>query len=359
MNYKVKESAWNRDLNEILAAQLPWENFSGRRVLVTGATGFLGNFIVRFLLYLNKKRLLDKPVQVFAMVRNIEKSKLVFSDLIDDNNLDVVEWDLNNFEVPRFRGLNYVFHCASQASPKFYGTDPVGTALPNSLGTIALLKSLDFNNEDIERFVFISSSEVYGDLSSSSSIKETDFGFIDPAERRSCYSESKRFGETIVNAWSFQYDTPVVTLRPFHTYGPGLSEFDGRVFSDFAFNVIKNEDIVIKSDGTAQRAFCYATDALIGIFYAVFKGEERGAYNLANPGANLTVKDLAYLMISLDSQKNSKVIFDNVSQGDKYLKSEIKYNIPNVDKLKNLGWTPTVDPVEGFKRMINAYEKIE
>ena len=135
--------------------------------------------------------------------------------------------------------IDFIIHAASQASPKFYGKDPVGTINANVIGTINLLELAKRNK--VEKFLYFSSSEVYGNLNEEDiPTKEDKFGSIDPCNVRSCYSEGKRAGETICISWKHQYSIPVVIVRPFHTYGPGMDLNDGRVYADFIKNIVYN-----------------------------------------------------------------------------------------------------------------------
>ena len=99
-----------------------------------------------------------------------------------------------------------------------------------------------------------------------------DYGYLDPLNSRSCYAESKRMGETICISWHHQFNIPVKIVRPFHTYGPGMIDGDGRVSADFVFNIINNHDLVIKNNGRARRAYCYIKDAVLGYIYVLLYG---------------------------------------------------------------------------------------
>ena len=144
--------------------------------------------------------------------------------------------------------IHFIVHAASQASPKYYGTDPVGTLSANVLGTYHLLNLAATHR--VEAFLFFSSGEVYGQVAPERiPIRETDYGYLDPTDVRSCYGESKRMGETMCVAWAHQFGVPAKIVRPFHTYGPGMRLDDGRVFADFVADIVHDRDIVLKSDG--------------------------------------------------------------------------------------------------------------
>jgi dTDP-glucose 4,6-dehydratase len=156
-------------------------------------------------------------------------------------------------------------------------------------------------------------------------------------------------------AWHQQYDLPTYIVRPFHTYGPGLQADDGRVFADFAYNVIRGEDIVMMSNGSARRAFCYASDAIAGFFTVLLNGQPATPYNVANPAGELSVMELAELLVGLYPEKRLKVE-RRLPPGDRnYMSSTFSRLIPDVRRLSGLGWSVQVAPNQGFRRMIEAH----
>lgn len=348
-------SAIERDVAEILQQDLPWENLSGANVLVTGAGGFIGSYCVRLLMALNQNQQTELPITVTAFVRDAERAKARFADYRHRPDFSIKEWDLSKIILPDTHGAEYIIHAASQASPRFYGLDPVGTLLPNSVGTAALLESLTRSGCG-KGFLFISSSEVYGSVNSETRLTETDYGIVDPATVRACYSESKRLGETTCLAWYHQYRLPTYIVRPFHVYGPGLLPKDGRVFADFVFNILQGENIIMNSDGSARRAFCYISDAVAGFFYVLLKGTPGMAYNIANPAGELSILELAQLLIDLYPEKKLEVQLAKLNNHSNYLTSHYSHLIPDVNRLSLLGWSPHISPKVGFQKMIRAYQ---
>jgi UDP-glucuronate decarboxylase len=211
------------------------------------------------------------------------------------------------------------------------------------------------SSEDPRGLLFVSTSEVYGEVPSSRALMEECYGVIDPTSIRSCYAEGKRFGESLCAAWYHQHKLPTYIVRPFHTYGPGLQEDDGRVFADFAFNVVRGEDIVMNSDGAARRAFCYVSDAITGFFTVLLAGEPAVPYNVANAAGELSVLELAELLVSLYPEKKLCVVRPRAASAAIRTHGISSELLPDTRRLAALGWRAKVEPAPGFRRMIDAY----
>jgi UDP-glucuronate decarboxylase len=339
------------DLQSITDFGLDWRSFSGKTVLVSGANGFLPAYMVETLLYLNETRTEEK-VKVLGIVRNRDRALARFAKYSQRSDLQLIVQDICQ-PVLLEEKIDYIIHAASQASPKYYGKDPVGTLSPNIIGTYYLLELARKNK--IDGFLFFSSSEVYGTLNEDQiPTREDYYGYVDPANVRSCYAESKRMGETMCVSWHHQYKVPVKIVRPFHTYGPGMRLDDGRVFADFAYDIVNDRDIVMKSDGSASRAFCYLADAVTGFFCVLLKGNNGEAYNVSNDNCQIRIIDLAAILVSLFPEKGLKVIRDEESIKEGYLKSKISQTCPDITKIKGLGWEPKYSIEDGFKRTIRS-----
>ena len=340
-----------KDLQTIIKSDLPWEKLYGKTVLITGANGFLPAYMVQTLLLLNENIGTDKLIKVIGLVRNIEKAKKKFESILDNNIFSLIVADIT-MPIVINEKIDFIIHAASQASPKYYGTDPVGTLSANTIGTFNLL-NLAVENY-VEKFLYFSSSEVYGTVANSNSIDENSYGLIDPTQVRSCYAESKRMGETMCVSFSSQYKVPVNTVRPFHTYGPGLSFDDGRVFADFVANIVRGEDIVMNSDGSSVRSFCYLADATVGFFTVLLKGENSASYNVGNPKESVSIAELADLLVDIYPDKKLRAIFNKVEK-EGYLKSNVSKVCPSIEKLISLGWEPNTNLKDGFKRTIDSF----
>jgi len=325
-----------QDLQYIIESPIiDWKRFANKTILITGANGMLASYTVETLLYLNNEVLKDNPCTVIALVRNAEKASKKFGE--NRKGLVKICQDVSSplYNIPK---VNFIIHAASLASPKYYNESPVDVLLPNIIGTKnTLALAYQFN---IEGYLFFSTGEIYNHM--------------DTLNIRSCYGESKRMGEVLCTSYHHQYKVPTKIARIFHTYGPGMDLEGGRVFEDFVKNIINNENIELKSDGSAIRQFCYIADATIAFFKILLDGESGQAYDVANNSQKISVRDLAEVMVNLYPEKNLNYSF--VPQDKAYLKSMTKEYIPDIYSINKLGWYPNITIEQGFKRTIESFE---
>jgi nucleoside-diphosphate-sugar epimerase len=347
----MDHSVIDLDFETIIEQDLPWEKFSGSTVLITGANGLIPSYMVDTLMFLNQRQLLDEPVHILALVRNEKYARERFSAYQDDTHLELLVQDVCE-PVHRIGNVDFIIHAASQASPKYYHVDPVGTLSANIMGTRNILEL--GREKSVQSFLFISSGEVYGEVTEACiPTRENDGGYLDPMSVRSCYAESKRMAETMCVCWHHQYGVPVKVARPFHTYGPGMKLDDGRVFADFVSNIVRRKDIVMTSEGRHIRSFCYLSDATAGFFTVLLKGKDAEAYNIGNPDAAISIAELAETLVSLFPEYGLTVV--RAERSTHYVQSTIEKNVPNISKAMELGWHPSIGIAEGFLRTINSY----
>jgi UDP-glucuronate decarboxylase len=347
MNPVIKQ-----DLARITQEPLVWENFAGSEVLITGASGFLPAYMVETLLFLNQHSL-STPARVTALVRNEERARERFAAYVGRDDLRLLVQDVSEPLRVSTR-FDYVVHAASNASPVAFMADPAGTISANVLGAYHLLNAAAHQGI-CKGFLYFSSGEVYGAVQPSSSpLREEDGGFLDPTDLRACYGESKRMGEAMAVAWARQYGVPTRIVRPGHTYGPGMRLDDGRVFADFVRDILRGGPIVMLSEGTARRAFCYLADATAAFFTILLKGEDGQAYNVLNPGAMTRITDLADRLAAL--YKNEGIHVERRARpASAYIPSTDQGTTVSIEKIAALGWRPTTTIEDGFQKTIESY----
>ena len=335
------------DLHRMSKANLPWQQLEGKTILVTGATGMLASYITWFLLYLREHHGID--VSVVALCRDKQKAEEYFGEYISKPYFRLLIQDV--CDTIKYEGkIDYVFHLAGNASPHFINSDPVGIMKANLLGTMNVMELA--RNKQTAKVLFASTREVYGKNEEAELLDEKAFGMLDPLDDRSCYPESKRAAEALLKSYYLQYGVGFNTVRIAHSYGPTMKlENDGRVMADLLGDAIAGRDIVLKSSGEAIRAFLYITDAVLGMFTVLFKGEVGEAYNLVNETEPISVRDLALLIASLKEDKQIKVV---VSEGTPKGYCTYRRTALDTSAIEQLGLQPQVALTDGIKMILSS-----
>lgn len=341
------------DIQTILVDKsIPWERFRNKSVLITGASGMLPVYMAYTILFLNKYE--GYNTHLYALVRNKERAMERFAEWIDDDNFILIVQDVSQ-PIELDAPVHYIIHAASQASPKYYSVDPVGTINANVLGTINTLNLA--KEKKAEGYLYFSSGDVYGIVPKDKiPYGEKDYGYIDLLNIHSCYGESKRMGEQLCAAYHHQYGVPTHIARIFHTYGPCMRLDDRRVFADFVGNILNNENIVLRTEGGAVRPFCYVSDAVRAYFKVLLDGEVASAYNIANTDEALSIRQLAEELVQIYPEKQLSVIIqkDENDVVTNAMKSPIECVLPDCTKVRELLWEPNVSAKEGFKRTLES-----
>lgn len=348
----MRNKVIEEDLKFITSSDIAWSRLEGKHILISGANGMLGSYMVETILFLNEEKFRRKS-KIYALVRNKERAMERFSHYKDREDLIFIIQDVCQAIVVN-DDINFIIHAASQASPKYYGKDPVGTLAANVLGTHHLLKLA--KEKGVESFLFMSSGEVYGDaLEGGVPLKEDIYGALDLLSKRACYAEGKRAGEAMCMAWLNQYEVPVKIVRPFHTYGPSMRLDDGRVFADFVSDIVNKRNIMMKSDGRAVRTFCYIADATVAFFTVLLKGKNGEAYNVGDENGKISIRDLAKMLVQMFPERKLRVEINEAAKTEGYVKSESMQQLPDTTRLRSLGWKPRFSLQEGFRRTINSF----
>jgi len=356
------EQVVTEDLDYILkqlADELP--ALSGKRVLITGGAGFLGYYLVQSLLHWND-RSSAKPVSVDVFDNFSRGMPQWLSDLSSNPELRLVRHDITDPLPADFGPYEFVIHAASIASPIYYRQHPLETMDANVNGLRSLLDwSLQQQGSDnpVEGFLYFSTSEIYGDPSPDNiPTSETYRGNVSCTGPRACYDESKRYGETLCVSFAGVHDVPVRIARPFNNYGPGLKITDGRALPDFASNVLKDKDIVLYSDGSPTRTFCYVADAVVGYFKILIRGRNGEPYNIGTDDDEMSIRGLADLVVKTAGDLfdyDGSVVFENSSDAE-YLTDNPNRRCPVIDKArKELAYDPGIGLEDGIRRSLVWY----
>lgn len=334
------------DIENIIKSDLNWEKFKGTNVLITGASGMIGSYMLNTLVTLNNTR--DYEMSIYALVRNPDKIPDEIRTQIGIIQQSVVEPIVTDIK------FDYVIHTASPASPLIMRNDPVGTVAANTIGTFNTLNVAKQGSK--KGYLYISSREIYGQPYENQEIfSEDTYGFVDPLNVRSCYPEGKKAAETMCVCFKEQYGVNAKIARLAHTFGPGMPVDDGRVQADFLRNVINNEDIVLKSEGTAVRTYTYVGDAVLALFYILLNSEEM-VYNISSEESTVSIRQLAETLVEAYPERGLKLVFD-IPESDKNTGcAPFTLGILSSDKIRALGWTPIYGLKEGLMRTVQFLE---
>lgn len=335
------------DLKTIIAEDLSWEKLKNKTVMITGASGMVGSYMLYVLLMLNDEK--HYGIKVDAVMRNVNKLP---EEVRNREDVNVVVADVTK-DIPDVGDIDYIIHAASPASPLIMQNQAVETIAANTIGTF---KTLELAKEkNAEGYLFISSREIYGQPDEGQEFfYENTYGFVDQLNPRSCYSEGKKAAETMCVCFHEEYGLNTKIARLAHTYGPGMSIYDGRVQADFLKNVYHNEDIVLKSEGTAVRTYTYIADAIAGM-YRILLDSEDIVYNIGNEAGKVSIRDLAEILVSIYPERGLKLVFD-IPEGGTKGTAPYTLGILSSEKLRKLGWNPKYSVKDGFKRTLEYLE---
>jgi len=345
---------YRQDVSMTAETDLPWEKLQGRSVLISGATGLIGSFLVDVLMERNLTE--NMRCQVIAMGRSEEKAKSRFGQHWDSKWFRFVSWDVNRpLEDENWGKVSWIIHLASNTHPLQYATDPIGTITANIQG---LQNMLEFAvRQHAERVAFASSNEIYGENRGDVEFFDEAYcGYIDSNTLRAGYPESKRCGEALCQAYIRQKGMDVVIPRLTRSYGPTILKTDTKAISQFIGKAVAGEDIVLKSAGTQYYSYTYVSDAVSGLLTVLLKGKCGEAYNIADEGSDIMLKDLAAI---LAETAGKKVVFEIPDQTEAAGYSKATKARLDGSKLKELGWAPRYQISEGVKRTIQILKKLD
>ena len=308
--------------------------------LITGSTGLIGAALVRAFA-------VDAGSRVLAAARNVAKAEALFKGLA---NVTVVEWDVMRPAAFDVGSVDRLVHAAAETASKAFVEKPVETIDSVVTGTRNVLEFA--RAADVKSMVYLSTMEVYG-APTAVRVTETDYGHLDPMAVRSSYPEAKRLAETLCVAYAKEYGVPVKVARLTQTFGEGVRYDDGRVFAEFARAILEKRDIVLKTEGTTARCYCYLGDAVAAIAAILEKGVAGEAYTVANEATFCTIREMAERLIAAHPESGSKLVIDTAGAETRGFAPPFRMNL-DCAKLRALGWEPKVGLVEMYDRMMAA-----
>ena len=320
-----------------------WDRLDGKTVLLSGASGMIGSLLTDAIMLRN--RTLEKPGKLIALGRSRETAEKRFAQWMGSPDFAFLAHDICE-PLPSLPWRpDYFIHGASTTHPVAYASEPVNTILANILGTHSLLEAA--SEHAGSRFLLLSSVEVYGENRGDAEYFQEDYcGYLDCNTLRAGYPEGKRVSEAMCQAYIKEKGVDAVIIRLPRCYGPTMRMSDTKAISQFIKKGLAGEDIVLKSEGNQFYSYAFAADAVLGLLYVLTGGACGAAYNLADSGSDITLKELAGLVAGT---AGSKVVFELPSETERAGYSTATRAVMRGERLKALGWKPRYDIKTGIQ----------
>ena len=332
---------------------LEWNIFAHKTILISGATGMIGVFLIDVLMERNK--LYKDDIKIIAIGRDEEKAKNRLGIYWNVKEFQFIVHDVNKpFMTKEIKeSIDFIVHGASNTHPILYSMDPIGTIEANVIGTKNLL-DLGTVYKGC-RFIFLSSVEIYGENRGDvEAFHEDDCGYLNCNTLRACYTEGKRLGEALCQAYISKYQSDAVILRLCRVYGPTMKKTDTKAHAQFLVNASTGNDIVLKSEGNQKYSYLYVADIITAILTIMIRGKKGEAYNVADEDSNITLKELASYIASIS---NVQVIYDLPDEIERKGYSIATKAILNANKLKETGWISRYNIQDGIRITYDIIKK--
>lgn len=335
---------YRRLVSRVSGLAFPWNSLRGETILLTGATGLIGSFLVDVL------RTAVPECRLVLVGRSEDRARERFAEYWDSESFVFFPHAFSDdapFDppLPDGRPPAGVFHLASNTHPAAYASDPIGTIRLNVLALDRLLAwAADCG---ARRFLFASSNEIYGENRGDTEFfGERYCGYIDCNTLRAGYPESKRCGEALCQAYFAQRSLPCLVARITRTYGPTVLPSDTKAINQFFGDALAGRDIVLKSDGLQHYSYLFVPDTVSGLLTVFFRGLPGEAYNIADPASDVTLRDLAALIAGAAGRR---VVHAPPAALEKAGFSVVTKARLDASKLRALGWNADFDIRRGVQ----------
>ena len=329
---------------------MEFSSLKNSSILITGATGMIGQNIVSYISNLNAKE--HAHIRIILHGRNEEKMNRLYKAYMDDSLIKTVVCDVRDLTYAE--EVDYIIHTASiTGGSRQHLEFPLRTLEVAIDGSRRMLElALEKKCKGI---VLLSSLEVYGFTGTTGkSIKENDGGYIDTMNPRSSYSEGKRISECLFTAYAKQYGLRAMVARLTASFGKGVSSTDNRVFAQFARSVLSGENIVLKSTGETVRNYCDALDVASALLTILTCGEAGQAYNVANMDTEISIKELARAFINAYPDSETTLVFDLKEDVTNLGYNPTMRNVLDATKLIELGWKPKYSIEDMIRHLVES-----
>jgi UDP-glucuronate decarboxylase len=349
---------------ESICSQLKAElsSMQGKALFISGGAGFLGYYLIQSVLHWNRTWADGAPIRITVCDNYVRGVPEWLINLSGNGHLRVLKHDITAPLPDDVSYFDFVIHAASIASPTYYRKFPIATMDANVNGLRLLLDSCrrqENAGQPLSGFLFFSTSEIYGDPPPDQIPTSEGYrGNVSCTGPRACYDESKRFGETLCVNFAREFGLPITIARPFNNFGPGLKITDRRVIPDFARDLFANKDLVLLSDGTPTRTFCYVADAIVGYFQILVRGRSAEAYNIGTQSPEISMLELAEMLVRIARGQFDYTgrIVQHTSKEKEYLTDNPQRRCPSIAKAKSeLGFNPETSVEEGLWRTLMWY----
>jgi len=343
---------YKEDIDTIASCDIDWDKLRNKSIMITGATGLIGTFLIDVLMYRNAKY--GDCITIYAVSRNKEKITARFREYIDSQFFVFIQIDIqNSFELNV--NVDYIIHGASNTHPVAYSTEPINTILLSVLGTKFVLDLASARN-NVKRTLFLSTVEIYGEnRGDSETFKEDYCGYIDCNTLRAGYPEGKRAAEALCQAYIKEKSIDVVIARCCRVYGPTMGDNDSKAMAQFIRNAANGEDIILKSKGEQQYSYCYVADICSAMLVLLLNGKNGEAYNIADMNCSLTLSQIVNI---LSEYTGKDVVFDVPSPVEAAGYSKAVKALLDSTKLKQLGWEAKYPIREGIARTVEILRHV-